>query len=92
MGVLKVVRQQSALIRSVFLQDTVTVAMTGVAQLAMCSPVKQKATGSVPSQGTCLGSGFGSDRGTYERQVTNDFHIDVVLPLFLSPFHTPKNQ
>ena len=34
-------------------------ALTGVAQLVGCCPVKQKATDLIPSQGTCLGCRFG---------------------------------
>ena len=45
-------------------------------------PAKQMATSSVPSQGTCLGCGPGPQVGAYKRQT----HIDVSLPLFLSPF------
>ena len=31
-----------------------TPALTGVAQWIECRPVKQRVTGSIPSQGTCL--------------------------------------
>ena len=38
-------------------------ALTGAALLVGCGPAKQKVTGSIPSQGTCLGSV--PDRGAY---------------------------
>ena len=44
--------------------------------------VNQKATSSIPSQGTCLGCGSGPRWGMREKQP----HIDVSLPLFLLPF------
>ena len=55
--------------------------LTGVAQWVGRLLAKQKVTGSVPSQGTCLGCGFGPSHGVCERQP-----IDVSLPLFLLPF------
>ena len=42
----------------------------------------QRVTGSIPSQGTCLGCGPGPQWGPRERQP----HIDVSLPLFFPPF------
>ena len=45
---------------------------------AGCEP---KVTGSIPSQGTCLGCRLGPQWGPCERQP----HIDVSLPLFLPP-------
>ena len=47
-----------------------------------CQPVNQRVTGSIPNQGTYLGCWPGPQVGTLERQP----HIDVSLPLFLSPF------
>ena len=44
-------------------------------------PVNQRITGSIPNQGTCLGCRLGPQHGACERQS----HIDVSLPLFLSP-------
>ena len=45
-------------------------------------PVNQRVVGLIPSQGTCLGCGPGSQFGACERQPD----IDVSLPLFLLPF------
>ena len=42
-----------------------------------CQPANQRAAGSIPSQGTCLGCGPGPQLGVHERQP----HIDVSLSL-----------
>ena len=52
--------------------------MTSVGQLVGCCPGKQKVTGSIPGQDTCLGLGFGTGQGTCGRQP-----VDLSLPLFL---------
>ena len=44
--------------------------------------VNQRAAGSIPSQGTCLGCSPGPQWGPRERQP----HTDVSFPLFLHPF------
>ena len=54
-------------------------ALAGVAQWIECEPVTQRVASSIPSQGTCLGGGPGSQYGVNERQP----HTDVSLPLFL---------
>ena len=51
--------------------------MTGVAQLVERHLPKQKVTGSIPSQDTCLGCRLGSQLQVYERQL-----IDISLPFF----------
>ena len=51
--------------------------MAGVTQWIERWPVNQRATGSIPSEGTCLGGGLGPQWGPRERQP----HIDVSLPL-----------
>ena len=56
-------------------------AVAGMAQCIERRPVKQRVTGSTPGQSTCLHCGPGPV-GSYERQP----HIDVSLPLFLTPF------
>ena len=61
-------------------------ALAGVAQWIEGRSVNQRVTGSIPSQGTCLGCGPGPQRGAHERQP----HIDVSLPLFLLPFPSLK--
>ena len=57
-----------------------SLAMAGVAQWTECRPRNQRVAGSIPSQGTCLGCKPGP-------QVVCEMqpHIDVSLPLFLSP-------
>ena len=57
-------------------------ALAGVAQWIGHGPVKQRVTGSIPSQGTCLSCRPGPQWGTHERQP----HTDVSLPFFLPPF------
>ena len=57
-------------------------ALAGVAQWTECWPVNQGVTGSIPSQGTCLGCGPGPQWGVWKRQP----HIDVSHLLFLPPF------
>ena len=54
----------------------------GVAQWIDCGPANQRVTGSIPSQGTCLGCRPGLQMGACERQP----HMDVSLPFFLLPF------
>ena len=57
-------------------------ALAGVAQWIERQTAKQRITGSIPSQGTCLDCRPGPQWGARERQP----HIDVSLPLFLPPF------
>ena len=57
-------------------------ALAGEAQWIECGAVNQRVTGSIPSQGTCLGCRPGLLWGMHERQP----HIDVSLPLFLLLF------
>ena len=60
-----------------------SVALAGVDQWIECWPANQRVSGSIPSQGTCLGCVPGPQSGgAYERQP----HIDVSLPLFLPAF------
>ena len=54
-------------------------ALAGVAQWIECWPVNQRVAGLIPSQGTGLGGGPGSQLDECERQL-----IDVSLPPFLS--------
>ena len=42
-------------------------ALTGVAQLVGHCPAKQKVVDLIPSQGTCLGYGFGPQVGMHKR-------------------------
>ena len=51
-----------------------TCTLTGVAQWVGRLPTKQKVTGSIPSQDTCLGCGPSPQLGAYERQL-----IDISL-------------
>ena len=57
-------------------------ALAGVAQWIECWLANQRVTGSIPSQGTCLGCRSGPQCGVCEQQP----HVDVSLPLFLLPF------
>ena len=57
-------------------------ALAGVAQWIEHRPANQRVAGPIPSQGTCLGCGPGSQLGALEGKP----HIDVSLPLFLLPF------
>ena len=58
-------------------------ALAGVAYWIEHWPADWKVTGSIPSQGTCLGCRPGPWLGVYERQLVS---INVFLPLFLPPF------
>ena len=58
-----------------------------MAQWIGCWPANQKVTGSIPSQGTCLGCRPGTQLGVCKRQP-----ISVSLPLFLPPFPLSKNK
>ena len=49
--------------------------MDGVAHWIECQPANQRVTGSIPSQGICLGCGPGPQQGTSQRQP----HINVSL-------------
>ena len=46
-----------------------TFVLTSVAQVVGCPRAKQKVTGSIPGQGTCLSCGFGPCRVARERQL-----------------------
>ena len=56
--------------------------LPGVAQWIEHQTVNQRVTGSIPSQGTCLGCRPGPQLGVCERQPP----VDVSLPLFFLPF------
>ena len=56
--------------------------LAGVAQWIEHWPMNQRVTGSIPSQGTCLGCQPGPQEGVQKRQP----HVDVSCPLFLPPF------
>ena len=57
-------------------------ALAGLAQWVERQPANQRVTGSIPSQGKCLGCRPGPQWGACGRQP----HIDVSPPLFLLPF------
>ena len=63
-------------------------ALAGVAQWIECLPANQRAAGSIPSQGTCLGCGPGPQYRVCERQP----HIDVSLLSFSLPPPLSKNK
>ena len=62
-----------------------SLALADVAQWVGCHPVKQKVTGSAPSQDTCLGCRLGPQLGGVTRGCS-DKYTGVYLPLFLPPF------
>ena len=57
-------------------------ALADVVQWVECQPVSQRVTGSIPSEGTCLGFRPGPQYRVCERQP----HIDVSLLLFIFLF------
>ena len=56
-------------------------ALAGVAQRTEHWPVKLKVTGSIPSQGTCLGCRPGPQLGACEREVIDVSHTWLFLSL-----------
>ena len=69
-------------ILEMFLLKEYIQALAGVAEWTECRPGNREVTGWIPGQGTCLGCGPGPQEGVCKRSP----HIDVSLPLFLSPF------
>ena len=61
-------------------------ALAGAAQWIECQPANQRVTGSIPSQGTCLGFGPGLQLGACERQP------HLMFPLFLPPSPLSKHK
>ena len=61
-------------------------ALADVAQWVERQTAKQRVTGSIPSQPTCLGCRPGPQWAGYKRQP----HTDISLPLFLPPFPSLK--
>ena len=61
-----------------------TNALAGVAQWIEHQPVNQRVTGSIPSQGTCLGCGPGLRYGACERQPHSDVSLSLSPSLPLS--------
>ena len=57
--------------------------LAGVAQLVGRRPTNKRVAGLIPSQGTCLGCGPGTQWGVLERQP----HTDVSLPFFFPSSH-----
>ena len=64
---------------------TLILGLDGVAQWIECQSVNQKITGSVPSQGTCLGCGSGTRMRTREGQPINVSLKHQYFILSLSP-------
>ena len=64
-------------------------ALAGVAQRTECRPADQKMTGSIPSQGTCLGCEPGPQL-VCERQLIDVSFTHQCFSLPLSPY-PPKN-
>ena len=61
-------------------------ALAGMTQWIECQPVNQRGARSIPSQGTYLGCGPGSQLGACKRQPINlSLAHHVFLPLSLPP-------
>ena len=61
--------------------------LAGVAQWIERQPANQKVTGSIPSQGTCLGFGPGPQYGEIQEAANRRIsHPSMFLSLFLPPF------
>ena len=58
------------------------IALAGVAQWIECHPGNQRFTGSIPSQGTCLGCRPGPQLRVCKRQPHTDVSLLIFLPLF----------
>ena len=71
---------------SMKLEFKIKVALADVAQWIECQPANQRVSGSIPTQGTCLGCGPGPQWRALERQP----YTDVSVPLFLPPFPSLK--
>ena len=71
-----------------FFKKKIYFAVAGVAQWIECWPVNQRVSDSIPSQGTCLGCRPGPQKGARRKQP----HVDVSLPLFLSPLSLKINK
>ena len=63
-----------------FLSRFIDAALAGVAQWIEHGPANGKVSGSIPSQGTCLGCEPGPRLGACKRQPS---HVDISLPLLL---------
>ena len=74
-------------IQSGYVRQNDDLALAGVAQWIECWPAEERVSGSIPSQGTCLGCRPGLWEGEHKGQP----HIDVSLPLFL-PLLPSKNK
>ena len=66
----------------------IKVALAGVAQWIECRPANQRVTCSIPSQGTCLGCGPGSQGGGGMKSN----HTLMFVFLFLPPSPLSKNK
>ena len=62
-------------------------ALAGVAQVVGHHPAKQKVSGLIPTQGTCLGCRFGPQSGQVQEATNQCFPLTL---MFLSPFSLPS--
>ena len=67
-------------------------ALTGVAQLVGHRPAKQKVTGSVPGQGTCLGYGFCLLSGSVREASKQAIHVSLSHQCFSFSFPSPLSE
>ena len=64
-------------------------ALTDVAQLVGCHPVKWKVTGLIPGQGTCLGCRFGPPSGRVQEATNQSTFLSLSFSL---PSPRSKNK
>ena len=65
-------------------------ALAGVAQCVEHRPVNQRVAGLIPSQGTCLGCGPGSQLREWERQPTHQYFSPFLSPSLSLSLNTNK--
>ena len=85
-------RECQVQVRSVSLWDIRKRPLTGVAQLVGHRATKWKVTGSVPSQGTCLGYGFSPQLGCLREAANRCFSLDLSLPFSFLLFSLKINK
>ena len=81
--------QISKSIKLLVKMENVSFALDGVAQWTECLPVNWKVTGSIPSQGRCLGCGPDLQVGARNWWSMYLLDIDISFPLFLPSLPSP---
>ena len=67
-------------------------ALTAVAQLVGHCPENRKVTSLIPSQGTCLGCGFGPQLGRVQEATNQCFSLTVMFLYLSFPSPPSKNK